>query len=208
MAVPVTHEHFVAPLSLEVDDLTLRPWRPGDGAVLAAVVNASLAHLGPWMDWADGEDDPAEAEVRVRQFAGRYLAREDFVLSIWQGDELVGGTGFHPRWGSLAHGIAEVGMWIAASHANRGLGTRVLTALTAWGFSDAWGWRQLLWLCDRQNVASARVAEKAGYLLEGEVRGTLGRGTPPTAEPGDPGGAGARASTLVYGRLATDDTAG
>jgi RimJ/RimL family protein N-acetyltransferase len=208
MAVPVTHEHFVAPRSLEVDDLTLRSWRPGDGAVLAAVVNASLAHLRPWMDWADGEDDPAEAEVRVRQFAGKYLAREDFVLSIWQGDELVGGTGFHPRWGPLAHGIAEVGMWISASQANRGLGTRVLTALTEWGFSDAWGWRQLLWLCDRDNVASARVAEKAGYALEGEVRGTLGRGTPPTPEPGAVGHAGARTSTLVYGLLATDDTAG
>lgn len=200
--VPVTHEHFVAPLSHEVDELTLRPWRPGDGAVLAEVANASFAHLAPWMAWADGEDDPAAAEVRVREFAGKYLARDEFLLSIWQDDQLVGGTGFHPRWGPLAHGIAEVGMWIAASHANQGLGTRVLAALSDWGFSDAWGWHQLLWLCDRENVASARVAEKAGYRLEGEIRGTLGRGSPPVS-----GGDGGRQSTLVYGRLSTDGAA-
>lgn len=191
MGVPVTHDDFVAPLSTTVGDLTVRTWQPGDGQVLAEVTNASHEHLSRWLEWARTTTTPAAAEVLVREFAGKYLTRQDFGLGIWRDGELVGGTGFHPRWGPLTHGIAEVGMWIAWPHANRGLGTRVLGMLTEWGLSDQWGWRQLLWLCDHDNHASARVAAKAGYRREGEVRGTLGRGT-------------ARESTLVFSRLATD----
>lgn len=187
----VTHESFVAPASLTVDELTIRPWRPGDGATLATVANASHDHLTPWMDWATGDDPPDAAEVRIRGFAGQYLSRTDFALSIWSGDQLVGGTGLHPRWGPLEHGIAEIGMWIAGDHANQGVGTRVLRGLVDWAFSDEWGWRQLLWLCDPSNVASARTAEKAGFRLEAEVRGGLGRHI------------GAEA-TRIYGMLPTD----
>lgn len=191
MSVDVTHEFFVAPTSLTVDDLTIRPWRPGDGATLAAVANASHDHLAPWMDWATGDDTADAAEVRVRDFAGKYLSHTDFVLSIWSGDELVGGSGLHPRWGDLDHGIAEIGMWIAGDHAHQGVGTRVLRALVDWAFSDEWGWRQLFWLCDPANTASARTAEKAGFRLEGRIRGGLGRH------------AGAE-STNIYGMLPTD----
>lgn len=191
MVLSVVHEDFVAPLSTTVEDLTLRAWQPGDGQVLAEVTNASHAHLSPWMEWANTRTTPAAAEVLVREFAGKYLAREDFAIGIWRDRELVGGTGFHLRWGPLSHRIAEVGMWIAGPHAHQGLGTTVLRTLSQWGFSDEWGWQQLLWLCDRDNRASARVAEKAGYRMEGEVRGTLGRGT-------------TRESTVVFSRLATD----
>lgn len=191
MGLSITHDDFVAPLSMTVDDLALRAWQPGDGPALAEVTNASHDHLAPWMEWARNKTTPAAAEVLVREFAGKYLTRQDFAIGIWRDGELVGGTGFHPRWGPLSHRIAEIGMWVARPHANRGLGTTALRSLSQWGLSDEWGWQQLLWLCDRDNHASARVAEKAGYRLEGEVRGTMGRGT-------------TRESTLVFSRLATD----
>ena len=57
-------------------------------------------------------------------------------------------------------------MWIRASAAGQGLGTRVLKAMLAWGFSDAWPWTRLTWHCDATNVASKRVAEKGGLRLE------------------------------------------
>lgn len=189
--VDVTHDLFVAPTSLSVDNLTLRSWQPGDGATMARVTNASYEHLAPWMDWAAQDDDAAAAEVRVRDFAGQYLSRSDFILSIWLDGELAGGSGLHPRWGGREKGIAEVGMWIASQHANKGLGTRVLTTLVEWAFSDAWGWRQLLWLCDPTNTASARTAEKAKFRREAVIRGGLGRH--PEAE-----------TTVVYGLMATD----
>lgn len=61
-------------------------------------------------------------------------------------------------------------MWIRASEAGRGLGTEVLEAVIRWGFSD-WPWQRLSWRCDDRNMASRRVAEKAGLRLEGTLRG-------------------------------------
>ncbi|MFV9504272.1 MAG: GNAT family N-acetyltransferase [Oscillochloridaceae bacterium umkhey_bin13] len=163
---------FLAPLSYQTAAFLLRAYQPGDGAALQQAVLASYPHLQPWMPWAKAEQTVDESEVIVRQFAGKYLMGTDFVLGIWMGDELVGGTGYHLRWGSLSEGIAEVGMWISADRAHAGLGTRVLAALLAWGFT-AWPWRRMLWRCDTRNLASARVAAKNGFRLEGTLRADL-----------------------------------
>ncbi|MBY5162611.1 GNAT family N-acetyltransferase [Salsipaludibacter albus] len=181
-------DDFVAPDHTIVDGLLVRPWRRGDGPALAATTNASHAHLAPWMSWSTGDDTPARSEARAQSFAGRYLAREDFVLSIWDGDELVGGSGFHPRWGGIETRVAEIGMWISADRAGRGVGTTVLRGVVAWGLSDAWPWDRLMWLCDAENIASARVAQKAGFTLEGSLRG-----------PGPSGDGVGRDATLVFG---------
>lgn len=179
---------FIPPDSTIIEGLLVRPWRPGDGPTLAAAERDSHAHLSPWMDWARDDDDPVEAEVRLRRFAGRYLAREDFVLSIWDGDALVGGSGFHPRWGGIDTRVAEIGMWITADRAGRGVGTTVLRGLVDWGLSDDWCWDRLMWVCDAENVASARIAQKAGFTLEGRLRG-----------PAPSGHGAGRPATLVYG---------
>ena len=75
-------------------------------------------------------------------------------------------------------------MWIHADHARRGLGTQVLTALLAWGFTD-WQWERLEWRCDEENHASRRVAEKVGMALEAQLRNDA---TP----------TGQRRNTLIY----------
>lgn len=108
----------------------------------------------------------------VRQFVGRWLLAQDFVLGIWSPDgaTLWGGCGFHLRHGPAQDGVAEIGMWIAAEQAGQGLGTHVLQALVEWGFSE-WPWLRLVWKCDERNLASRRTAEKAGLQLEGITRG-------------------------------------
>lgn len=156
---------FLAPLEYSFDELTLRSYRPGDGAALQRAVVASYTHLRPWMPWAKPEQSVEESEGLCRSFAGKYLLGQEFTLGIWRGDELVGGTGYMLRWGGIDQGNAEIGMWIAAASAGQGLGTRVLGALLTWGFS-AWPWQRLVWLCDTRNLASARVAEKGGLRRE------------------------------------------
>jgi RimJ/RimL family protein N-acetyltransferase len=160
---------FIAPLSYLGDGFTIRAYQPGDGPALCAAVTASYAHLRPWMPWAMAEDTLEAAEVRSRRFAARYLLNEDFVLGIWDDDQLIGGTGFHLRGGSLAPQNAEIGMWISGSSAGQGLGTRVLRAMLQWGFEE-WGWQRLTWHCDTRNHASASVARKNGLRLEGTLR--------------------------------------
>src|SRR5690606_26587299 len=92
-------------------------------------------------------------------------------IGVWEPGEgrLLGGCGYHLREGALWLGNAEIGMWIRGDAAHRGLGTRVLRELLRWGFTE-WPWRRLSWRCSSANVASQRVAEKAGLRREGVLR--------------------------------------
>lgn len=164
---------WFAPEHYEADGFVLRCYAAGDGPLLRDANNESFEHLRAWMPWARPEQSPDEAEILVRRFYAKYLMHEDFVLGIFSPDEkrLLGGTGFHLREGPLTTKSAEIGMFVRASEAGRGLGTRVLTAMLRWGFSDAWPWLRLAWRCDDRNLASLRVAEKCGLRLEGTLRG-------------------------------------
>lgn len=163
---------FLAPLSFRKDDLQLRAYRPGDGPALRGATLSSYEHLRPWMPWAKADESPEVVEERCRRLAGSYLRGEDYVVGAWIGDELVGGTGFHLRGGPIEWSVAEIGMWVRASRAGTGMGTRMLAAMLDWGF-DEWGWERLTWKCDVRNVASARVAEKCGMLREATLRSAM-----------------------------------
>jgi RimJ/RimL family protein N-acetyltransferase len=161
---------FLPPLEHHDGALLLRAYRPGDGAALRRAAVPSYEHLRPWMPWARAEQSEEESEALCRRFAGNYLLAQDFVIGIWLGDELAGGTGFHPRGGSIEGGSADIGMWISAAHAGRGLGTRALAAMLAWGFGGAWPWQRLTWHCDARNHASAHLAQKGGMRHEATFR--------------------------------------
>ncbi|MGB9633989.1 MAG: GNAT family N-acetyltransferase [Chloroflexaceae bacterium] len=184
-------EPFLPPLEHRCGDLVIRAYRPGDGPALQRAMVASYHHLRPWMRWAKAEQSVEESEAICRRFAGRYLLGEDFVLGLWIDDELVGGAGYHLRYGSMAAGSAEIGMWISATRAGAGLGTRALAALLAWGFT-AWPWERLFWQCDTRNHASVRVAEKNGLIREGTLRSDSVDAT------------GMRRDTYLYAILRTD----
>ena len=176
---------FIAPDRYDAGDFVIRRYEPGDGPALARAMRESYEHLRPWMIWARPDQTDEEAEASCRRFVAKYLLGEDYVLGVWIGDRLVGGTGFHLRQGPFSSGNIEVGMWIHAEEAGKGLGTRVLRALVEWGIRD-WGFKRIVWRCDSRNVASAKVAENCGFILEGTLRSDL------------LGVDGTRRDTLVY----------
>ena len=165
-------DHFIPPEIVETEAYTVRSYRPGDGELLSQALNASYEHLAPWMPWAKSHTSTAEAERTARIFRARYLTNQEFVLAILDSDQAqwLGSSGFHLREGPIQNRAAEIGMWIHASYAGQGLGTRMLCTILEWGFS-AWPWERLSWRCSARNLASRRTAEKAGMVLEGTLRG-------------------------------------
>jgi RimJ/RimL family protein N-acetyltransferase len=163
---------WFAPERYATDEFVLRSYDVGDGRRLLAASLESYEHLKPWMPWASAEQSLDDAELLVRRFRAKYLLHEDFVVGVFSPNEesLLGGTGFHLREGPLSSACAEIGMFIRASEAGKGLGTRVLSAMLHWGFTE-WPWQRLSWRCDDRNKASLRVAEKAGLGYEGSLRG-------------------------------------
>ena len=73
---------------------------------------------------------------------------------------------------SWATGVAEVGYWVAKEARGRGVATRALILVAGWVFENSEVGRFQL-RADTENVASRRVAEKAGFVREGVMRAAL-----------------------------------
>jgi RimJ/RimL family protein N-acetyltransferase len=162
---------FFAPERFVTPTFILRSYYPGDGALMSEAVNASYEHLSEFMAWATPNQSVETSEGLVRKMRADYLSNTDFVIGVFSPDEsqLLGGTGFHLREGPLSSGNAEIGIWIRASEAGKGLGTAVTRAMLEWGFTE-WEWTRLAWKCDVANSASRRTAERVGMTLEGTLR--------------------------------------
>lgn len=63
---------------------------------------------------------------------------------------------------------AEIGYWVKREARGRGTATRAVLLVTHWALTDL-GLSLIELLADVRNVASQRVAEKAGYTRDGEV---------------------------------------
>jgi RimJ/RimL family protein N-acetyltransferase len=183
---------FFAPEEHHAGALLLRSWRPGDGQELNRATVSSYEHLREFMAWARPDTSVEDSEGYARQSRARWLLGEEWSLGVWRGDRLVAGSGFMLRGQPLEHGTVEIGMWVRADEAGRGLGTRVLRAMVDWADAD-WPIHKLTWQCDSRNLASARVAEKCGFQLEGHLRAHV-----PSVTGGE------RRSTLLFGLVGGD----
>jgi RimJ/RimL family protein N-acetyltransferase len=161
------------PQRLETPRLVLRSARPGDGAALFESTQQSLARLRPWMPWAQDESTPEAAECVVRRMHGQFALRQDLPYLMFErvhdgGEGLhVGGTGLHridwtvPRF--------EIGYWVRSGFEGQGLVTEAVRALARLAFDRLRAARVEIRM-DADNAPSRRVAERAGFTLEGILR--------------------------------------
>ena len=104
-------------------------------------------------------------------------------------ETLVGSSGLHridwdvPKF--------EIGYWCRTRFAGQGYTTEAVRGITAFAL-DALGAKRVEIRCDPLNRPSARVAERAGFRLEGELRND------------DVGADGTPRNTLVFSMIPTD----
>jgi len=146
--------------------LLLRPWEDDD---LEPLVEAYRdATLRRWsshpVENAEGAVTWLESQRRGWETGERlsFAVVED--RSGADGGRLVGHVVLK-RGGSSGRASAEVGYWTAARARGRGVAPRALEALTGWAFDvfTGEGLERLDLLHQVDNLASCRVAEKAGY---------------------------------------------
>jgi RimJ/RimL family protein N-acetyltransferase len=66
-------------------------------------------------------------------------------------------------------GAAEVGYWVDPRARNRGVATAAVRAVCQWAVTTG-GIELIEWRCEEGNIASRRVAEKAGFQIEAKLR--------------------------------------
>ncbi|HET6740561.1 MAG TPA: GNAT family N-acetyltransferase [Kribbella sp.] len=94
--------------------------------------------------------------------------RAEFVVEDAQTGERLGRVGL----GMRGDGTAEVGYWTAPAARGRGVAPAAVRAICRWAFETS-ELDLIEWRAEIGNDASRRVAEKAGFVLEGSLRKRL-----------------------------------
>ncbi|MFI4916156.1 MAG: GNAT family N-acetyltransferase [Phycisphaerales bacterium JB060] len=165
------------PLPIYTDRLELRFPRHEDAQQLFDAVDANRAAIIQWMPWPKTENlSVGQAHYTIESFVRATKNDLPANLPIFiidrESGRYLGGTGlhdFHPD-----RHQAETGYWVVQDRNNEGICTEAVIGLTEAAFrpqaEGGFGLRRMEIRCAAANVGSSRVAEKAGYMLEGTLR--------------------------------------
>jgi RimJ/RimL family protein N-acetyltransferase len=176
----------VEPFDLPAGELLLRPWREDDvEAVWTAGQDPALRR---WNDTGSGSRDDVRAMLARRRDWSEGDHASFAVVGAADG-ELLGSVSLFAI--DQAQGDAQIGYWTVAAARGRGVAGRAVDAVCRWAFPVLQLDRIELFHAV-ENVASGRVAAKAGFTLEGRLRRSHRYGD------------GMRHDELLWSRLADD----
>ena len=155
-------------MELKTKGLILRPWELDDApAIVDACRDPEIPRWLPMVPSPYGEED-------AQSFIG--LAHDN-----WERGEVynfaIVDAGNRRLAGSIAVRIRPFstgvfGYWVAREARGRGVATEALLTICRWSV-DTLDMKRLELLTDPDNLASQRVAEKAGFQREGLLRSSL-----------------------------------
>ena len=152
----------------------VRRWRTGDAEALVRQAN-NLSVARHLRDRFPHPYTPADAKVFLSSIGSDGHIPENLAIEV--AGEAAGGVGFS-RGQDVERFSAEIGYWLGEQYWGRGIATEALMLLTNWLF-DQHNLLRLFALPFADNVASARVLEKAGYTREALLRSSCVKyGTP------------------------------
>ena len=148
------------------EGVVLRQWRMEDAPAVAAACQDS--EIARWLSFVPEPYTEADARFYVRDCieAGEY--RTPFAITDAETGDVIGSIDMRINRMKTGH----VGYWLAPEARGRGLTSAALLALSRWGFQGL-GIGRVELVTDPDNIASQRVAEKAGFTREGVLRSIL-----------------------------------
>ena len=169
------------PITLHGDDILLRPARLRDRARWNEVRAENKEWLTPWEAtlpqlpqgspaYTNQLERPSFYEM-VRSLNREARAGRSYSFLIWHGENLVGQI----TMGGVMYGAlrgAHIGYWIDRNFANKGFTTQAVKLVSSFGFSEL-GLHRIEINVRPENAASCRVAEKAGFVAEGQRKAFL-----------------------------------
>jgi len=169
------------PVVLSSDEITLRPARLRDRNQWNNVRAENKEWLTPWEAtlpqlplsspaFEDASFRPSFSHM-VRLLNHEARAGRSYSFLIWSGANLIGQI----TMGGVMYGAlraADIGYWIDRNFANKGYTTQAVKLVSDLGFSEL-GLHRIEINVRPENAASCRVAEKAGFVIEGERKAFL-----------------------------------
>jgi RimJ/RimL family protein N-acetyltransferase len=139
--------------------ILLRKWTLDDAPAIVECI-AGDGEMAVWLDRL-----PQPYTLDDAQFYIESEGEEKFAIADAEAGRVLGSIGL--RW-DHEDAVAEIGYWIRRDARGRGLMTRAVVLVSEYAFEQ--GAERVFLRADPENVASCRVAEKAGFTREGVLR--------------------------------------
>jgi RimJ/RimL family protein N-acetyltransferase len=168
------HSKAPEPFEMELTDesILLRPYVEADAEHLYAAVRESIPEVSRWLAWCheNYSIDESRNFITARQLASQGDEWYSFAVFEKSSEVFIGGVGIN--FVNRVHQFANLGYWVRTSAAGRGFATRATRLAARFGF-ERLGLRRIEIVAAIDNLASQRVAEKAGAIRESVARKRL-----------------------------------
>ena len=151
-------------MELDLGEWQLRGWRSEDKESLVRYAN----NHNVWINLRDSFPHPYtldDAKAWIRSNQGQSPVTNFAIASV---TEVIGSIGLRLQE-DVYRRSAEIGYWLGEPFWNRGIATKAVRAVIEYGFATL-GLERIYADVFQWNDASARVLEKAGFMLEGRLR--------------------------------------
>ncbi|MEO8435984.1 MAG: GNAT family protein [Pyrinomonadaceae bacterium] len=162
----------VEAIELVDGEIVVRPYRVEDIPALYEAARESIPELSVWMPWChpDYSIDESRSFILSRAEAWKRDAEYGFGIFAQVSGRYLGGVGLN--FVNRNHDLVNLGYWVRSSATGRGIASSATRLVARFAF-ERLGFQRVEILAATGNVASQRVAEKAGAVKEAVLRKRL-----------------------------------
>ena len=152
--------------------ILLRPAEMKDAKEMFGAVQESMTEVGAWMPWCHANYSPGESKnwIKICQNGRKDGSIYDFAITDARDGTILGDCGFNDI--RKSDKTANLGYWVRTTRTKQGVCTTATLLLADFGFKDL-NLNRIEILIAVDNLASQRVAVKAGAVKEGILRNRL-----------------------------------
>ena len=161
-------------MTVELTDgnIIVRPYRPDDIPALFEAARSSIPELSVWMPWCHPDYSIEETKSFILSRPEQWAKDAEYGFGVFSREDgrFLGGVGVN--FINRVHHMANLGYWVRSSETGRGVAARASRLVAQFGFEQL-ALQRIEILAATGNMASQRVAEKAGAIKEGVLRNRL-----------------------------------
>jgi ribosomal-protein-serine acetyltransferase len=152
--------------------ILIRPFRAEDITAVFEAVRESINEVAPWLPWCHPDYQVEETAEFIMSRDGAWKNDTDYGFGIFDAKtgKFLGGVGLSQV--NRIHQMANLGYWVRTSCAGRGVASSAARLAARFALEELKLHRVEI-LAATGNLASQRVAEKAGATREGVLRKRL-----------------------------------
>ncbi|SRR5581483_9704700 len=152
--------------------ILIRTYRDTDAPLLYEAVRESIPEVSKWLPWCHENYSITESRafISARELPSQGDEWYSFAVVDRESGKFLGGVGLN--FINRVHQIANLGYWVRSSATKLGVATAATRLAARFGFEQL-GLHRIEIVAAVGNLASQRVAEKAGATREGVLRKRL-----------------------------------